>query len=259
MAAPPAEDLAYKQADHQVRGVDEYAAAKYDLTTGWLGLDRRRDLAGRRLANVGCGGGEYSLRAAALGLSVVACEPEAAAFALARQACAGVPAIRVVQAGLAELAAAEPPVDFLVMHDVLEHIEDEAAAVRAMGRLLAPGGEAVLSVPALQWLFGHHDVQLGHHRRYDRARLAGLFGAGWEVLRTRYYGPAFVPVTLLYSRWLRRPYPVQQAASAPWKRRLVRAACQLQRVLPSPLGTSVLIHLRRRPAPRPEGRPGTDP
>jgi hypothetical protein len=107
----------------------------------------------------------------------------------------------------------------------------------------------VLSVPALQWLFGYHDVQLGHHRRYTRGRLVALFGDGWEVLRARYYGPAFVPVTLVLSRWLERPYPVKASASSGWRRALIRAACQAQRHLPSPFGTSVLVHLRRTARP----------
>jgi len=240
-----AEVATYKYDDHLFRGADEYANAKYDITTRWLGLERRDAVAGKTLANVGCGSGEYNLRAAALGLAVVACEPEERAFRLALAACDGVASIRVLRMGLEELAAAAAPVDFLVMHDVLEHIEDEDAAIAAIRKLLKPGGEAVLSVPAFQWLFGHHDVQLGHHRRYTRGRLVELFGDGWDVLRARYYGPAFVPVTLVISRWLKRPYPVKGASSSPWPRAAFRAFCQMQRVLPSPLGTSALLHVRK--------------
>ncbi len=240
-----AETATYKQADHLFRGADQYAAAKYDITTEWLGLTRREAVAGKRLANVGCGGGEYNLLAASLGLEVVACEPEPGAFALARAAAEGVPGVRVLPLGLEDFAAAVAPVDLLVMHDVLEHIADERAALAALARLVRPGGEAVLSVPAFQWLFGRHDRELGHHRRYTRDRLAALFRDGWQVLRARYYGPAFVPVTLVFSRWLERPYPTRSAAGSPWRRSAFRALCQAQRALPSPFGTSVLIHVRR--------------
>jgi SAM-dependent methyltransferase len=239
------EVASYKRDDHAFRGVDEYANAKYDITTSWLGLGRGGSRGGGTLANVGCGSGEFNLRAAALGLEVVACEPEEGAFRIALAGAAGAGAVRVLRMGLEELAGAQAPVDYLVMHDVLEHIEDERAAVAALRRLLKPGGEAVLSVPAYGWLFGHHDVQLGHHRRYTRGRLLELFRDGFEVLRSRYYGPAFVPVTLVFSRWLRRPYPVKESTSSPWRRAAFRAACQAQRALPLPFGTSVLVHLRR--------------
>jgi SAM-dependent methyltransferase len=245
MSAP----ATYKHQDHLFRGADEYANAKYDITTDWLGIARGAGTAGT-LANVGCGSGEYNQRAAALGYQVVACEPEEGAYGLAVAGAAGFPRVRVVKQELAALAAAEPPVDYLVMHDVLEHLPDDRAGVAAVRALLKPGGEAVLSVPAYGWLFGLHDEQLGHHRRYTRRGLAALFGDGWEVLRSRYYGSAFVPVTLLVSRWLRRPYPIQAASSAPWRRAAFRAACQLQRWLPLPFGTSVLIHVRKVPEAR---------
>jgi 2-polyprenyl-3-methyl-5-hydroxy-6-metoxy-1,4-benzoquinol methylase len=241
-----AEVASYKRDDHAFRGVDEYANAKYDITTSWLGLGRRGAAEGRTLANVGCGGGEYNLRAAALGLEVVACEPEEGAFRVALAgAAAAAERVRVLRMGLEELAAAQAPVDYLVMHDVLEHIADERGAVDATRKLLKPGGEAVLSVPAHGWLFGYHDEQLGHHRRYTRGRLLELFRDGWEVLRSRYYGAAFVPVTLVFSRWLRRPYPTRQASSAPWRRAAFRAACQAQRAVPIPFGTSVIVHVRK--------------
>ncbi len=179
-----AEVASYKHEDHLFRSADEYANAKYDITTRWLGLAGRDAVAGKTLANVGCGSGEYNVRAAALGLAVVACEPEADAYGLALAASDGVASIRVLRMGLAELAAAAAPVDFVVMHDVLEHLDDEGAAIAAIRKLLKPGGEAVLSVPAFQWLFGHHDVQLGHHRRYTRGRLVELF-RDWDVLRSR--------------------------------------------------------------------------
>ena len=239
-----AEVASYKHEDHLFRSADEYANAKYDITTRWLGLAGRGGVAGKTLANVGCGSGEFNLRAAALGLEVVACEPEERAYRLALAASDGVASIRVLRMGLAELAAAAAPVDFVVMHDVLEHLDDEGAAIAAIRKLLKPGGEAVLSVPAFQWLFGHHDVQLGHHRRYTRGRLVELFRDGWDVLRSRYYGPAFVPVTLVISRWLKRSYPVK-GASSPWPRAAFRAFCQLQRAVPSPFGTSVLLHVRK--------------
>jgi SAM-dependent methyltransferase len=63
------------------------------------------------------------------------------------------------------------------MFDVLEHVEDEGAALKEINRLLAPNGLLFLTVPAYQFLFSVDDVAAGHHRRYTvstRGRLAEL-------------------------------------------------------------------------------------
>src|SRR6185503_20419216 len=117
-------------------------------------------------------------------------EPDPAAYALAERT-AGVD-IDVRCCGLLELAGKVPPADVLVMHDVLEHIEDDRTAVDIVRDLLRPGGLAIISVPAYQWLFGRHDVELGHYRRYTRGRLTALFHAPFEVEASRYYGAALI-------------------------------------------------------------------
>ena len=55
--------------------------------------------------------------------------------------------------------------------NVLEHIEDDAAALRRMRDVLTPGGRAVLIVPASNSLYGEIDRGIGHYRRYDRSEI----------------------------------------------------------------------------------------
>ena len=91
------------------------------------------------------------------------------------------------------------------------------------------------------------ELILPDDRRYSRARMKSLLHKDFELLHSRYYGSFFIPVTLVFSRWLKRGYPAQAVTAQPWKRALFRFACQLQRALPEPIGTSVLLHVRRRP------------
>ena len=59
--------------------------------------------------------------------------------------------------------------------DVLEHIDDaEAFLADDVVPRLAPGGTAVFSVPAHEWLFSDHDRMLMHHRRYRPAEFRAL-------------------------------------------------------------------------------------
>jgi SAM-dependent methyltransferase len=78
--------------------------------------------------------------------------------------------------------------DTVVMVNVLEHIEDDRAAISALFRALRPGGHLLVFVPALQLLMSKLDVQFGHFRRYNRAELTAKVGqAGGKVIICRYF------------------------------------------------------------------------
>jgi SAM-dependent methyltransferase len=65
--------------------------------------------------------------------------------------------------------------DLVLMLDVLEHLEDDRAALHGeVLSLLEPGGWLLINVPAGERLFCRHDELLGHKRRYTPARLRGL-------------------------------------------------------------------------------------
>jgi SAM-dependent methyltransferase len=74
--------------------------------------------------------------------------------------------------------------DLIVCQNVLEHVADDAGAVTAMARALAPGGHLALIVPAHPRLFGPLDDIYGHYRRYSKRRIRALFAnAGLETVK----------------------------------------------------------------------------
>ena len=78
--------------------------------------------------------------------------------------------------------------DTVIALNVVEHIEDDVGALRTIAGLLAPGGRAVILVPALQAIFGSLDDELGHFRRYSRASLAAAYSAaGLRMERMFWY------------------------------------------------------------------------
>jgi len=86
------------------------------------------------------------------------------------------------------------PFDVVTMLDVLEHIEDDGASLRAARGLLKQDGILLLTVPALRWLWSDHDVVLHHCRRYTRKELvAKLDAAGFEAPRVSYYTSLLLP------------------------------------------------------------------
>ena len=97
---------------------------------------------------------------------------------------------------------AEEPRDLLLMLDVLEHIEDDGAALRSARGALRPGGHLLVTVPALPWLWSRHDEANEHFRRYTKSGLNRVLGeAGFAVETLRFFFVWTVP-PLVLRRWL---------------------------------------------------------
>jgi len=82
--------------------------------------------------------------------------------------------------------------DTIVCLNVLEHIENDRAALRRLYQLLNPGGNLLLFVPADQKLYGTMDKQVGHFRRYASSELKELIESeGFsvpDIFHQNYFG-----------------------------------------------------------------------
>ncbi|MBI4395884.1 MAG: glycosyltransferase [Elusimicrobia bacterium] len=95
--------------------------------------------------------------------------------------------------------------DTAICFNVIEHIEDDQKAVDHIARLLKPGGQAIIVVPAHRWLFGSLDRCVGHYRRYTRSTFNPLLArAGLDVAQSKYLNPLAVPGWFVNGRILRR-------------------------------------------------------
>jgi SAM-dependent methyltransferase len=98
-----------------------------------------------------------------------------------------------------EAIAAEAP-DTIVSFNVLEHIEDDEAALASLISILehstAPGKKRLVTfVPAHPFAYNGMDRRFGHHRRYDRHRvdwLASRVAPGMQ-LETRFFNALSLP------------------------------------------------------------------
>jgi len=94
--------------------------------------------------------------------------------------------------------------DVVVSADVLEHVPDDARAMREAARVLRPGGLLVAAVPAHMWLWSEHDEALGHLRRYSRSQFRALVeGAGLQTKKLTEAVALALPAVLMY-RAMRR-------------------------------------------------------
>jgi SAM-dependent methyltransferase len=156
----------------------------------WLRWDRVEgildELRPRTVLEIGCGQGAFGARLAAraeyLGL-----EPDPSAYDVARARIEPLGG-RVVN-GTHEAAPPGAGYDLVCFFEVLEHVRDDAAMLKAWSALARPGGHVLLSVPAFADRFGPMDAHAGHYRRYDPADLrAVLLAAGLEEPRLVVYG-----------------------------------------------------------------------
>lgn len=241
----PAEDAFYKHADYSTRGVDLYAQEKYRFLLTHL-LPRRRW--GRAL-NAGCGSGEANLLLAPACAEVEAIDPDEEAVRRAEALARGATNITVRRTSLEAFHPARR-FDLIVAVDILEHIEDDRAAIASMARLLAPGGVLFLTVPAGPALMGEHDARLGHFRRYTREGLSSKLSACFELERCAYFGASLVPVAFVLSRVLGWTYPVVATADAGLAARALRRILRAEaRRVDLPCGTSLIAIARSREVP----------
>jgi SAM-dependent methyltransferase len=94
--------------------------------------------------------------------------------------------------------------DFLLLFDVIEHIEEPISFLESATVHLKAGGLVIVNVPAIQQLYSAYDRVAGHFRRYSRSSLTRtLADAGLELRTVRYWGGSLVPLLALRSLLLR--------------------------------------------------------
>ncbi|MBV8375930.1 MAG: class I SAM-dependent methyltransferase [Verrucomicrobia bacterium] len=94
--------------------------------------------------------------------------------------------------------------DFLILFDVLEHIEDQHGFLKRASEFLRPGGSIAINVPARQELFSAYDTQAGHLRRYSLKALSEVVEkSGLDQRVSTYWGYPLVPLLWARQRLLR--------------------------------------------------------
>jgi len=144
---------------------------------------------------IGAGNGAVSIELQRSGFDVVAIEPTrwCALNAKAR----GVR--NVICATLENVHLKPGTLENVGIFDVLEHIDDDAAYLLEMRRMMPKGGMLFCAVPAYSWLWSAEDQYAGHRRRYTLQRLSEIAKqAGFDVeYSTYFFRPLIAPIFVL--------------------------------------------------------------
>jgi len=139
--------------------------------------------------------------------------------------------------------------DTVICQNILEHVEDDAAALEAIGSLVRDDGRILLMVPQGRGLFGAIDAHLGHRRRYSKQTLEQLATqAGMTCDSVISYNRACSIPWWLAGRVLRQGhFSLLQVKVVNWIAPLLR---RFDKFLPFP-AMSAIASLRKKAGPEP--------
>lgn len=198
---------------------------------------------GRRVLEVGCGIGTMSERLLEVADLVVALEPNPFCASRTRALLGTHPRFTMHESTIEQCDRADlqrHQFDTVYCSNVLEHIEDDVAALKTFKEMVVPGGKVLIFVPAVPAAYGPLDAELGHFRRYTRPQLARAFtAAGLRLDLLRYTNPIGLAGWMFNARVtkVRTHSPAQMrifdSLVAPW-------ALPLERLITPPIGLSLV-------------------
>jgi SAM-dependent methyltransferase len=207
----------------------------------------------RRFLEAGCGTGFVLSGVAAAFPALRITGSEVAAEGL------GFSARRVPAARLLQMDARRIPFrgefDVVGAFDVIEHIEDDRAVLRALHDALSPGGGLLLTVPQHPFLWSEYDVRARHVRRYRAAELRDrLAETGFEVVRMTSFVTLLLPLMMVSRLARKKPGtdydPLAELRIATWLNWMLEKTLDFERLLIQaglsfPAGGSLLAVAKR--------------
>jgi SAM-dependent methyltransferase len=166
---------------------------------------------------IGCGAGDLCATLHGMGYRVKGIDSSERAIQLCRELHKNICQDGTINFSCESIYDVDDTFDIILMLEVLEHIEDDHAALSRVHKLLRPSGQVLLSVPAHENSFGPSDVFAGHYRRYDRGKLLALLEESQFGVQTIWsYG---VPLANLTEKirnvvYANRPIQTKETATA---------------------------------------------
>jgi len=146
-----------------------------------------------RILEIGCGTGHNLAMLSGFG-HVDGLELDDEAAALSEKRLGRV----IIRSPLPELDGVSNDYDLIGAFDVIEHIDDDHAALAAIATRLKPGGKFMMTVPAHPWMWTAHDVANHHKRRYSKRALRALVeGSPLRLDKIGYFNSLLFPLAIV--------------------------------------------------------------
>lgn len=110
----------------------------------------------------------------------------------------------VIRGDITRLPFFHEQADLVLATDVIEHVDDDQAAIREITRVLKPGGAALIAVPAFELLWGPQDEFAQHKRRYRKREVEKMLSDAGLIVERSYYFNYLLLMPILLARILLR-------------------------------------------------------
>lgn len=227
------EQVLQTEALEELSAAHNYRRTLVRMSLSWLG---------EHAIEVGSGNGDYARTWADFGVRLTATEAFPDRIDELRERLRGEPLVDVAELCLPAVDRAD--YSAAIAYNVLEHIEDDIGAIKAMGRLVRPSGYVVLLVPAFSIAMSEFDRRLGHFRRYrirdldQKLRIAGL-----EPIIVRYVNFLGLLAWIVLVRGLRQ-MPRNTFALRAYDRWVIPSVSAIESRIRLPFGQSVFAVAR---------------
>jgi len=194
---------------------------------------------GKQVFDVGCGSGSLSKLLLDKGFAVLAIDADPRAVEIAKK--------KGITAYVSDINtwSGDDKFDCIILGDVLEHIQDDKAALLKIHSMLMPSGCIVVNVPAYQALFSKHDFALGHKRRYSNKELkAKLQDSGFKIEYFRHWNLLALPITVGI-KLSRKDYPHEKVAKNKFLSKLLEKWLIAESKINYLFGISILCKARK--------------
>ena len=140
-----------------------------------------------------------------------------------------------------ESIAEQKKPDSIIYVNVMEHVEDDAAELKAIYQTLEKGGRCFIFVPALMSLYGEFDRKIGHFRRYKKSELEEkCTAANFKIVKSKYFDFAgIVPWYVKYK--LLKSDSLESGAVTAYDKFVVPLISRFESYFNFPVGKNILL------------------
>jgi SAM-dependent methyltransferase len=211
---------------------------------------------GRKLLEIGAGVGRITaLVAGANGHDeLLATEPSPRFFSILQHRVAQLPKTAVMEKTAESLLPQYAAhFDSVYSVHVMEHIEHDRPFLESMLELTRPGGNIIILVPAMPFLFSELDANIGHYRRYNKRMIHSLIqGLPVEIRHIAYNNFLGVLGSLYFSKFRKINYQKDETAQKQFfgiyhffSEYVVPCIRVVERIVPVPVGLNLTVVLRK--------------
>lgn len=221
---------------HNVGSNDFWLNAKNDLIINKI---KKKNA---KILDVGCGAGSLTLELAKKGHIIDAIDISDNAIVYTKRKTKDMNCVNVWKSAIEDLIY---EYDYIVMFDILEHVDNDSSPLVNARRILKKNGYLIINIPAIKRLYGRHDIHCEHKRRYDKKEIKNkLDSNGFEIVFIRYWNFIMLPMTFIF-KMLDKDYPHNKINS--FLNRLLKIYyMKVENRIRLPLGISLFIIAKKK-------------